>query len=393
MKVEKIHGIMNSITQEILGETAVVKEDLSNIVDMGKAILDATDVDNYVKKLVDKVGKVVFQDRKYSGSVPSVFMDGWEFGSVMQKITAELPEANELNDYGLQDGQSYDVNIFYQPKVENKFYNSKVGFEIPLSFTEKQVKSAFNSPTELNAFLSMLVTTVENSITVKVDALIMRTINNMIIKTVKAEHPTGNDFSGSKTKVVNLLELFNGIKGGSLKANECMNDMDFMRFATYYINLHTERMAKMSKLFNVGGKARFTPKEKLVTVFLTDFKMSAETLAINPLLNSNEQSLPMADLVPYWQGSGQAYEFDEISRINIEHDGDVVDIKGVIGVMFDRDALGVANLDKRVTTNYNAKGEFYNNYYKFDAGYFNDLNENFVVFTIIDAPTTGGSNK
>ena len=50
--------------------------------------------------------------------------------------------------------------------------------------------------------------------------------------------------------------------------------------------------------------------------------------------------------------------------------------------MFDRDALGVTNLDRRVTTNYNPKAEFYTNWYKMDAGYFNDTNENFVVFFV-----------
>ena len=50
--------------------------------------------------------------------------------------------------------------------------------------------------------------------------------------------------------------------------------------------------------------------------------------------------------------------------------------------MFDRDAVGVSNLDRRVTTNYNAKGEFYNNFFKMDCGAFNDLNENFIVFFV-----------
>ena len=55
---------------------------------------------------------------------------------------------------------------------------------------------------------------------------------------------------------------------------------------------------------------------------------------------------------------------------------------GVFSDPITLDSLGVTNLDRRVTTNYNAKAEFYNNYYKFDCGYFNDLNENFIVFFI-----------
>ena len=84
-----------------------------------------------------------------------------------------------------------------------------------------------------------------------------------------------------------------------------------------------------------------------------------------------------------WQATGKDYAFEDVSKIDVTSaSGAHVSVSGVLGVMFDRDALGVTNLDKRVTTNYNAKAEFFNNYYKFDAGYFNDTNENFVVFFI-----------
>ena len=70
MKVTQIYDLMNSVTEEILGESNLVKEDLSNVVDLGVQIFDATSVDNYVKSLVDHIGKVIFVNRVYSGGAP-----------------------------------------------------------------------------------------------------------------------------------------------------------------------------------------------------------------------------------------------------------------------------------------------------------------------------------
>ena len=138
MEVKQIYSLMNDVTSEVLGKTDLVKEDLSNVVDVGKELFSASDVDNYVKALVNRVGKTIFVNRKYAGKIPSVVMDSWEFGSVLQKISADLPNATENESWELENGTSYDPNIFYKPSVSAKFYNSKVTFEVPLSFTENK---------------------------------------------------------------------------------------------------------------------------------------------------------------------------------------------------------------------------------------------------------------
>ena len=385
MEVKQIYTLVNDVTGEILGKNDILKEDLSNVVDMGKELFSNTEVDNYVKSLVNRVGKTVFVNRKYSGKVPSVLMDSWEFGSVLQKISADLPNATENESWELENGASYDPNIFYKPTVSAKFYNSKITFEVPLSFTEKQVKESFNSASELNAFISMLYNAVEKSMTVKTDALIMRTINNMIAQTV--------DGDTSGVRAVNLLKNYNTLKGLSganvLKANKALTDPDFLKYASMQIALYADRLGTMSTLFNQGGKERFTPKDMLHLVLLSDYAQSTKTYLESDTFNDELVKLPNAETVPYWQGSGTSFEFTKTSKIDVTirtSNGSTKDVSvsGVIGVMFDRDALGVSNLDRRVTTNYNPKAEFFSNWYKFDCGYFNDLNENFVVFYIAD---------
>lgn len=382
MTVAQIYDIINPITKEILGETAVVNEDLSNIVDIGKELFDATDVDNYVKSLVNHIGRVVFVNRPYSGGAPSVLMDGWEYGSVLEKISAELPVATENESWELTDGASYDPNIFYKPKVSAKFFNKRVTFEIPMSFTERQVKESFSNASQLNGFLSMLYNAVDKSMTIKIDSLIMRTINNMIAETLH-DFNNGGNYTGTGIRAVNLLKLYNDDKGTSLTAEKSIKDPDFIRFASYIMGLYMERLSKISSLFNIGGKDRFTPRDLLHVILLSDFAKASDSFSMSSTFHNEFVALPKGEIIPYWQSSGTDYSFNSVSSINVKTaSGDTVNASGIIGVMFDRDALGVTNLDRRVTTNYNPKAEFFSNWYKFDAGYFNDMNENFVLFYV-----------
>ena len=390
MEVKQIYTIVNAVSSEVLGKTDIVKDDLTGIVDLGTEIFNQGAVDNYVKSLVNHIGKVVFVNRPYSGKVPSVLMDAWEFGSVMEKISADIPAAEENDTWNLTDGAEYKQDVFHKPVVTAKFFNSKVTFEVPVSITERQVKESFSSAEQLNGFLSMIYNAVDKSMTIKTDALIMRTINNMVGETLKADAakftPTGktlNYGSASTVRCVNLLYLYNQAKGTQLTAAEAVLNPDFIRYASYQMGLYADRLQSISALFNIGGKDRFTPKDALHVVLLSDFAKAAQTFLYSDTYNKEQVLLPNAETVASWQGSGQDYGFAHTSAINIKTaSGTDVNISGVLGVMFDRDALGVCNTDKRVTTNYNAKAEFFNNWYKFDASYFNDTNENFVVFFV-----------
>ena len=390
MEVKQIYAIVNSVSSEVLGKTDIVKDDLTGIVDLGTEIFNQGAVDNYVKSLVNHIGKVVFVNRPYSGKVPSVLMDAWEFGSVMEKISADIPAAEENDTWNLTDGAEYKQDVFHKPVVTAKFFNSKVTFEVPVSITERQVKESFSSAEQLNGFLSMIYNAVDKSMTIKTDALIMRTINNMVGETLKADAAkfttsgkTLNYGSASTVRCVNLLYLYNQAKGTQLTAAEAVLNPDFIRYASYQMGLYADRLQSISALFNIGGKDRFTPKDALHVVLLSDFAKAAQTFLYSDTYNKEQVLLPNAETVASWQGSGQDYGFAHTSAINIKTaSGTDVNISGVLGVMFDRDALGVCNTDKRVTTNYNAKAEFFNNWYKFDASYFNDTNENFVVFFV-----------
>lgn len=379
MKVTQIKDLVNSSLKEVNGTSVLLKEDLSNVVDIGKELLNNDDIDNFVKKLVDRVGKTVFNDRVYQGSAPSVLMDAWEYGSVVEKIDSDLPKVEQNDSWDLQDGKSYDQDIFYQPKVSAKFFNSKVTFDIPMSFTKMQVESAFSSATELNSFISMLMVKTQNAMTVNLDGLIMKTINNFTANVVNAK---------KGMQVVNLLDLYNKTAQTKVTVDNALTSPDFIKFANLTINTYRDRLTKMSTLFNEAGLNKFTPVDNQHLVILSDLASASKVYLESDTYNQDNVKISNYDTVPYWQGSGTTYGFKDTSKIDIAiKDGaqtkEIIQT-GILGVLFDTSALGVSCQNPRTTTAVNARAEFYTNFNKYDAMYYNDLNENFVVFMIAD---------
>ena len=385
MNVEQIYSLMNDVVGEVTGETGLVAEDLSNVVQIGEAILNATSYDNYVRTLVNHIGKVDFHNRVYSGSAPKVYKDSWEYGSIREKISFVLPESEENPSWELTDGQVYEQDTFHKPTVKVKFYNGRTTYQIPLSITERQVKESFSNVNQLNAFVSGLQVAVENAITIKNDALIMETINAMTAQTV---HEGG-------AKAVNLLSLYNQQFDKELTADAAITDPDFIKYAAYIIGLYSDRMTRVSTLFNIAGEVRFTPRDKMHLVLLSEFEKAANVYLQSDTFHEEFTALPNAETVPYWQGSGQSYNFGDTSKINVtvanpsagqegEEDTITVVQAGIIGVMFDDWAVGVTNEDRRTTSHVNAVGEFTNYWYKVDAEHFNDISENFVAFYVAD---------
>lgn len=382
MKVNQLATLLNNVTKEVLGETAVTSDDLTAAIDAGRQALGATDIENYTRKLIDHIGKVLFVDRPYSGMAPSVLMDGTTYGSIVEKIDTDIPEAEDNPTWNLQDGVTYNQDEFTAPVVRAKFWNSKGTLQVKTSTVDRQVYSAFDGPAQVSAFIGMIINHAEMSLTVKLDGVIMQAIAAMIADTIYDAYGASGDYTAQgNTRAVNLLSLYNQRFGKSLTQAQAFVDPEFIRYAAFIIGLYKDRITKLSRLFNMGGYARHTPNDLLHVIFLSEFYSAASVYLQSDTFHDNFVRFPQAEVVPYWQGSGQTYHWSDTSRINVKSpNGHTVNLNGVLAVMFDRDALGVANMGRRTTTHWNASAEFLNSWFKMDIEPWNDGNENFVVF-------------
>ena len=393
MDVTQVATLVNSVNNEIIGASALLEEDLSNVVSVGKAVFDSTSYDKYVSALVDHIGKVIFVDRKYAGELGSLYRDNWEYGAVMEKVyVTDYPTAIENDSFKLTNGTDYSPNVYTSSSVAAKFYNKKTTFEVDLSVCDIQVRSAFDNATQLNAFISMLMNAVDTAINIRLEGLAERVVNTLAANVIYDDIP---DLDPAKTgvKAINLLKLYNDQfdpnGNDPLTVDEALYTPEFIRFASLTIAKTIDRLRKPSTLFNCGGLVRHTPKDMQHLILLSDFKRCADAYLQSDTYNQEYTALPLSDSVPYWQGSGTDYSFDNISKIHLDivdpsDDTKTVEVEwgGVLGVAFDHWAGGITNDKRRVTSNYNAKAEFTNMFYKQDANYFVDLNENAVVFFI-----------
>ena len=384
MKVEQVYEIANQLSQEALGEAAPAIVDEQSLISVGKQVFDATSVDNYVRKLIDHIGRVVFVDRPYSGRAPSVLMESWEFGSVLEKIDMGIPDAEANPKWQLTNGKVYEQDKFTAPDdIVVQFFNDKTTFQVPMSYAEDQVKSAWSNLGQLNAFFSMIETAIEDSFTVKLDQFIMATIGNFI----------GYVYNNRATRPLQAINLLEGYKTATgddaVTAANCLYSLPFLKYAAKTMKVWKRRMGQISRLFNSGGRVRHTPDDRMKVILLSDFAESADVYLQSDTYHNEFVKFPNAEKVSFWQGSGTEYTWDAISSLYVNVNtgaaaGTSVTVTGILGVMFDREALGVNNYNRRVTAHYNAPGEFINNWYKMDARYFNDFNENFILFYVAD---------
>lgn len=381
MKVTQIAELINSVTSEALGEENLLTEDLSNVVSVGNSIQNVMGLDNFVKKLCDRIGRTIFVDRVYNGDgiLSAVYRDGFEYGSIIQKVNTILPEAMENEDWELENNQSYDYSIFYQPNVAVKYFNDKTTWSIRLSFTEEQVKSAFENGTQLAGFIAMLHNSINNSMTVKEEELARRALNNLMSHVIAT-----ND----GVTYVKLLTMYNVMKYGQstsdyIDADEFMRTPEAVKLAVSTFYKYINRLGTMSTLFNLEHTPKFTPKDRLSFVVLNDFEATISAFVDSDTWHYEKIALPEHKTVTYWQGSGNDYTFANVSKINVKNSyGDTVEASNIVAVAFDRDAVAVCNTKRKTDVAYNPAASFYTEFHKFVTQMFTDSQENMVVFAL-----------
>lgn len=409
-RITQLKDILNGtltatgIVDQVTGEAIVATEDLSNLVDVGKAVLDYTSNNNnkeaFIKSLIDQVGKIMFVDRVYSSQAPSILMDSWEYGTVLEKVRCEVPDTRTNATWDLfnypytapaadDDGNTDypDPFVLSKPSAKAKFFNSKATYEVPITLTDVQLRSAFQSAEQLSSFIAMIENRIRVKRTLINDALIMATIDNLIAQKVALGH------------TVNLLALYNAgpnAGGTPLTKAKALTDKEFLRFASKTVAQYTKYLATASTAYNEssasgnpnasGGYVTFTPADRLKFVASTEFAKSLDSYLYSDTYHNEFVNLSGYEEVAFWQGQSDRLKIDVTAAIDDGNDTHAAVVQdGVLAVMFDRDAAAVCNVNDRVTSIWNPRGEYYNYFYKWDAMYLNDILENVVVFVIDDA--------
>ncbi len=407
MLVKQIAEILNDLNAAMVGADTVFADDLSNIVDAGKAIIDYTDAanganfDNFIEKLIDQVGRVIFVDRTYISQAPNILKNSWEYGSILMKCRAELMDAKDnttwqlgeiANGTGLSNDQDalgnpivpsrLDPFVLNKPNAATKFYNKRVTYEVPITLAREQLKSAFRNASEMSRFFSMIENRIRTKRVLCTDALIMATIRNLI------------GYKIVSGKGINLLALYNAEAETAITADDFWHDPNAIRFANKTIALYKKYVSEASTLYNEGTYITYTPADRLKAVFLAEYVKDAEVYLYSDTFHNEFDKLDGFSEVGYWQGTGTDGARASRSKIMgtyVGNDERTISggASGIVAVLFDDEAAAVCCENDRTTSMYNPRGEYTNYFYKWDANYMNDLEENCMVFYISDDNVAG----
>lgn len=387
LAMNQVAEFVNASVKQAGGGLPVIEADLSNVVDCGKAYRDANLLNVINEGLVTQISMWRMTNRVYTPSVPDITKTGAEYGAALAKIRTGYPEATVNQSWNLKYGESYDVNVYYGPTdVETKVFVDRTTFECKISIPRDQWNGAFTSATNLNAFVAYILNNVDTQITASKAQLTRTLLQNAIAETVYTEYGEGGDYTTKgKNRVINIRAIYNEKHGTDLSIEEALENPDVLREAVFQFGYNSDKIKDFSNLFSVGGYWNHTPKEAQRLVLLSPFVRKAKIYLYDAQnqFNTENLALPSHDVISFWQGAGEDYDFETVSSVNVKtclgHD---VNITGVIGVLFDDEMMMIANEESHTNSNFNGAADFTTMWNKNQAGYFMDFNENCLVFTI-----------
>ena len=373
-KVEQIYTLVNETAKESMGEKAITVKDVSSLIALGDSVLSsASDTENFLNTLVDRIARTVFSVRRYETDTEGMVRHPFEFGCIVQKIYVDMPEAKQNNSWEIgKEGYTPVFAPVIKPTAKQKLFKGITTWQVDVTIPDYMLRTAFLNETSMATFIDAIFTAMDNMITLALENNANLTRASFIARKLKGGKPCG---------AINLLHEYNTLTSASLTVESAMMNAEFLAWASRAINLWVKRMSKMSVLFNEEGYKRHTPKDKIVVNLLQDFTSACDTFLGANTFHDELVKLPMYDSVAYWQGAGESFDFNDTSAINIKIDeSNTIAKKGIIGVVYDYEAMGVTLNERRSTSERNNHDEYTNYYNKANIGYFNDMSENGIVF-------------
>lgn len=378
-KVEQIYTLINEVAKQALGTSAITVADTSTLVALGDEVISSNkNTDAFLNTLVDRIGKTVFSVRKYVGRDAGMIRDPFEFGCIVQKIYVDLPEAKQNNAWEIgKETYKPEFAPVIKPTVKQKLFNKITTWEIDVTIPDAILKTAFANATAMATLIDAIFTALDNMMELALENNANLTRASFIARKIS---------SGTNCGAINLLHEYNTITNAGLTVDSALRNLEFLKWATMQINLWTKRMSNLSTLFNDEGYKRHTDTKNLVVNVLQEFASATSAFLQADTYHKDLVSLPMYREVPYWQGSGEKYDFADTSKIHVKLSNEVtVEKTGIIAVAYDFEAMGVTLNDRRATSERNNHDEYTNYYNKASIGYFNDMSENGIVFYLEEA--------
>lgn len=382
MEIKQLGTITTSAINQIMGKDYITELNDSNIVDVGKKIVDSERVDAVCRTLASMIGKIEIQSDVYKKRLKSLYVDSYEWGGFIERIYTDLESVTDSLMWSLTDGTDYSSHehTYHKPKVSAKIFEEAKGIMVTLSRSTEQFKEAFRSMDDLNKYATMLQQNIRNTVNVAIDALSHSLVSSAIAVSDKA-------LNNSVHLVTEAIA--NGLLNAGATADDFLKSDNCLVYMCERIANVKGYIQGINRTFNNGNIATFC--EEADVILLSDIK-NAIKYRVRP---HNYQDLVDIDgeEVISWQGTTTAetkYNFDTLSQIKISADATeklgigstAVTINNAIALVKDRRSMGICLYKEKVTSSYTACADFWNEFTNILVNYMLDTNYSVVAFIL-----------
>ena len=369
MTTNQIYTIVNSAVQQATGDTTITAIDTQGLVSLGNVVLSSsTNTEAFLNTLAQRIGRTIYRFRAYNNKFSDMLVSDMEWGAILQKIKVQMPVATADDMYNLTDGSSIDHYVVSKPVATQKLFVTRTPYQFMITIQRETLKEAFLSEEAMGAFIALVFGEVRNAI-----ELALESLGRVTMAAAMSE-------ASQTTQVINLVTDYNTETGSTLTASTCAFDKDFLEYALLRINHIVDAIQDMSVLYNDGTTQTFTNRENMRIKIFSGFQRRLETAVQYAAFHDQFVSIDgQYSTVNFWQAEDKPMKID----IKKPSDGTAAQLDYIIGVIYDRDAFGIYQVDETVlTTPINAAGAYYNQFWHERQGRFVDTSENLVIFTL-----------
>lgn len=389
LSATQIYTIVNEVAQQAMGSKTLAVVDNAGLIALGNTVLGSNETkNNFINALTDRIGRTIVSFRAYHSHFPDFERDSIEWGNILQKLKIAMPEAELDDSFNLVDGNSVDQYKINKPKVNQLLFTNEAPWQTHITVHLDELEKAFIDSSAMGAFISGMFGEVQNRIELAMENLSIDCVNNYMAELIKRKTQRPN-------RVVNLVTEYNAQMGltstDALKPQDALNTPAFLEYVVRRINTLSSTMEYMTDgLFNDTAYAgddtqnniysRHTPKSEQRLMLYIDLVNSLKTDINSKAFNMKEVAIDIPfQTVPFWQ----AFKTPDAININPASGGKAISQTSIMGILFDREAMGTfKNKYSSLTSPINAAGKYYNVFYHMIRMYYNDLTENAVVFLL-----------
>ena len=381
---EQSSVFLTELYKQATGNSDIASVDTGNFVSVAQSVLK-TGYDNVINSISQVLSRTIFSVRPYSSKLEGMMVSEEKYGAITRKINFIDGTIENDDRLTLEDGTSVDQWKVNKPKVLQTNFYGFTQYQKHITIFKDQLDSAFSSATQFGSFIGGLLQNVYDQLTQVSETEARATLINFML----------GKYKGDSENTINVAQLFYDETGVEITVNDLNGGEKIERFTKWlysYINTTVDKMSERTEKYhiNITGKElkRHTQEKYLKAYMISAIKNSVNANVLSSIFNPDRLKTLKFNYLNFWQSINHPYDIKGkptylLTNGNLKTESEEVTLNGIIGIMYDVEALGMTRASCWTqATPMNAMGGYYNIFYHFTHRMWNDFTENGIVLYI-----------